>query len=327
MFKYDYVLDDPENISFSFSHAYMQSFFSAQVNNSNNNKINLIFYLNVLKELPDNVLIYDYLGSGEMYHNVKDSDITYISVSKPILSELYLMACNTYSLASTHANLPLYKDFSISEFSSKMQEIDLPFVWYNYTNFDHPVILILINSIFNSENNSNQNQSTSYNNTSPLVCSYLTYSSGDVNHISDSYHFANVINDYPSCSHESFKGKHIVCKYFGNFQNCSLHEDKSEILTQVSINHKNTNNSTVFSSRKFYHLDSTHSYAVYNDTKNFNVFNFNIPEDIEQEELNNYLSSILNHVTDNYKEDEFENITSNYLNSFPNKSFIASVLD
>lgn len=327
MFKYDYVLENSEDFCFSFSSSYNQSFFSAVINNNTGKQTSLNFYLNTFTELPDNVLIYDYLGSGEMYHNANDSDTVYISVSKSVLNDLYNMACDTHSLSSVHADLPMLKNFSVSKIASRMQEIELNFTWANCNGFDHPVLLILIDSIFNSEKNSDQNSSSSASNAFPLVCSYLTFSTNRVNHISNSYEFANIINNYPSCSHQNFQGKFVPCKYFGDFQNCSLHQPKFDTVTRVSVNHKNTDTSTVFSVRKFYHLDSRHSYAIYNDTKMSNVFTLNIPEEIEEEKVNNYLSDLLNKVINTYEEDESHDITSDNLDFSLSQPFIASVLN
>lgn len=319
MFKYDTSFDTDETYSMRQSSTYNQTYFTANIFRDDQS-LNANFYLNEMSELPENVLIYDYFGSGEMYYSPNGISSPIVSVSKSSLDYMYKWLTATASNASEYADSVIFLDKDYSEILATIIPLEISSCWvkpaYGFQNY---LLLHYMPNLFNYELNDNSV------NSSPPICSHVTYVSPSKEYISDHYQFANMIDGYPSCSHPSFADKHMPCHFFENFSLCPMHESKSEIITQVSVNHANTDNSTVFSVRKVHLSNMEYSYSVFNNTENQTVFNVIVPPETSELEASSHVTQLLEELLDSYKEDTIQ-ILPDSLQPESKQPFIASAL-
>ena len=319
MFKYDTSFDTDETYSIRFSSSYNQSYFTAEIE-KDDQSFSANFYLNPFEDfLSPNVLIYDYFGSGEMFFNPNFIDTPIVSVSKQTIQNVYTMATTTSSRAEEYAGSVIFKDKDYSQILETIDPLKVPSCWIPPSkHFQNYTLLVSMSQLFNHESSPEQV-------TSPPVCSHVTYVSPSKEYISDHYQFANMIDGYPSCSHPSFADKHMPCHFFENFSLCPMHESKSEIITQVSVNHANTDNSTVFSVRKVHLSNMEYSYSVFNNTENQTVFNVTVPPETPELEVSSHVTQLLEELLDSYKEDTIQ-VLPDSLHPESKQPFIASAL-
>lgn len=319
MFIYDTSFDTDETYSLRISETYNQTYFSATLDRAGQ-ALNANFYLNHMPELPSGILLYDYFGSGEMFYSSSGIDSSIVSVSKKVLQNIYTMVTETASKAEEYSSSVIFKNLDYSEILNTISSLKIHSCWVKPAyGFENHLLLVSMQDLFN-------NESSPEKISHPALCSHVTLVSSERNYVSENYEFANIINSYPSCSHPNLSGKHVPCYFVNNLTTCPLYEQKSETVTKVSINHTNTDNSTVFSVRKLHLTNMEYSYSIFNNSENQNVFNINVPSDVPQEEVDSHLSSLLEELLYSYKGDTVEHLSldDKCKDSHP---FIASVLN
>jgi len=306
-----------------YSESFSQPYFIASVDKSNDS-LKANYFINPDESIPLGYVLYDYYGDGELYLNP-----TYIYGGYEVFAKPNNMTDISHQIRSI--SYDQVKSLGTSTFEISKIALNIADIHYAYTH--HPIlakgdgiyVVIEFDYIFdiNAENIVESNIISSH---SPAVCSYFTHDGDALQIISKDYKFANTIKNAYLCSHPNRSSAYSPCSFSSCFTDCSVYTPAKTQVAKVSVNHKNTNNSTIVSINKLLLSNNNISYDLYNESNNQSILQVSVPENTPQEDVDNKISDLLSEITSIYQDEEVVEVPLSE-NKEENESFIATIFD
>jgi len=306
---YDRFLIDSDDLPagykpIKFDSTYNQIYFPVDLS-KDNQSITHKFYFNHSPDIHSDYIKYDYFGSGELYLNLsfyQPQSITGIHYSAFLIWYTQVVA------------------------STKIFDKDSLLNYYEDEQSSMNVFMIKVSEIFNIIASPTETVETPQ---FAAICKSFTLSNDNVDIKSSDYLFANIITDFSSCSHETFKNRHVNCSFVGNFESCPMFTPKVEYIKTVSITKDNTTSSVNYSLRTHQSMnDDVVLYEIYDET-NLNTihrFQVNLTDNVSKEDAQNHALEVFQESIDVYQNDNLEEVNFSSNDPKLKTSFIASLV-
>jgi hypothetical protein len=293
---------------------------------------NLLYslYLNIEKDNKLNYFVYDVFNSNELYLPEPIPGYAYEINDKNRLNFLRLFYSN-FDSENYNSNL-------IKFISDKIFEVGGSYT-APITNFSiriidrngNPAIYLLVEDFFTLTKISESSQAK---NNSLHVCEHLTIQNSSHVLTSQSYPYANSVENIPICSNPSFhknSNEHPhVCSYYAfsalnlevnTFKDCSGYSPVKETIIDKEL-HLNSNSTPVrISLFKSPCLDGNESYVVHNHTENVDIFTVD-SSSIDKDNLN--LDSFFEEIITCYESNNIKPFEDNSNDS--HKSYLSQLV-
>lgn len=293
---HSYISEEDSSLGFKYSTSNNSHYFEITfLNEEQDTNYFYRFFINETPDIPQNLFLYDYFGSGEIFFpNLQDSDRYYFS-SNSKFANYYLSEFMSKGKTISYEDCVDNISFTLKEYSqtceivsSVLHEASL-FAPTVVMHNDMPMFAFSIQHYINSANKNDftvsntsdsKTTSVSLDNIPPPLCKHYTYTSkaNSVSIKSSNYRFANTIDEYQICSAPSLNkdsDKILGCSFVQSNAThlCPAFESLTEVLDSKTVNKFNTNESIVFNLEQRQNVDGTSTLVIYNVTEN-NIINY-----------------------------------------------------
>ena len=214
-------------------------------------------YINHTDDISDESFVWDYYGSGELYCNFRNYNLSYWKDSFVKLYTQYLILDKLPQPDKAGHNP--YPFTSSVLFNGR-------YVW----SFS-------ISTFFNFEKVIKE---------SP-VCSYFTINNSDISILSEHYQFANVVDSTPCCSHPTLSSptKHSFCQFYPGNYTCPLYTPSSKVVSSRLVDFDNTSNQILFDLTYSFSDSSSHIFQIKNLSNDSIINTMRYSSDFSYEEV------------------------------------------
>jgi hypothetical protein len=290
---------------------------------TSSSEMNIRYYINNDKRIPEDKVFYDYFGCGEIFVNIPENrQITGVnSIFRSIMNVYFLKeGAQLRSVVPDAPDLP-YASHAVSAYSPLADPDQKIYGW-----------MFSLDECFSTKEISpKENDETVH-----PICKYYSYisdtdASEKVRIVSPDYVFANHIPDFPSCACTARTGKQntvMACDMYVSRQTtCSFYSPSSTEIVNVKISPKNTSTNINLQMNHFVDVSGRNVFDIINVTDQTKINQLRIPREVEYEDALKSAENIFDEYVSCYTDHSVDQVPTTETSETQPKSFIQTLIE